>query len=45
MDKEELINWINKTKELNYIDCCPKDYDGEYEYIIQIAEELLKRLD
>lgn len=47
MIKEEIEKWIEKTKNAGYIDCDDKLEgidDEEFKFIMQMAEELLKRI-
>lgn len=42
MTKKDVQEWLDQAKDFGYIDC---GYgDGEYEFIFEMAEELLKRM-
>lgn len=44
MCKEDIEKWLKSTKNMGYIDCDDKFDDEEFNFIITMAEELLKRM-
>lgn len=44
MIEEEIEKWIENTKSAGYIDCSNCFDDEEFNFIIQMSEELLKRV-
>lgn len=46
MHKEDIKEWLATTKKSGYIDCDNKFIDdGEFNFIVSMAEELLKRME
>lgn len=44
MTKKDVQEWIEQTEKLGYIDCA-EFWDEEFKFIIEIAKELLKRME
>ena len=44
MNKKEVKEWIEFTDNAGYIDCQRDIYDTEFDFIMNIAKELLKML-
>lgn len=44
MDSEVLKNWIRRTERNGYIDCGDDFREDEFDFIVEIAQELFKRL-
>lgn len=42
LNRKDIEEWIKSTKDAGYIDCENFDYDEEFNFIISMAEELLK---
>ena len=45
MTAETLKQWIHKTEHQGFIDCADDFREGEFEYVLEIAKELQKRLE